>query len=410
MKIRFHSDCDYFAGCENMLANFLNDERMARELEVSFSYRGSTKYEEGLRARVRTKSPLIPLPLVDFYQISSLSNDWPAPLRVLYKILTRLLLVKYWIWLWDFARLFSSFAREKPDVVHINNGGFPGAVSCLAAAPAARLAGVPRVVHMINNLPVPYAGPDRWLDWPLDRIAVNATTKLVTASKFSNDAFARFMALSPDEAAVLPNGIADREITEEPVSVRRRLKIPENRPLIAVVAVLEPRKGHSVLFEALASLKKTLSPFPVTALGGDGTIRAELEEAARALGLADDVLFLGWEKKHFDLFNAADLVVLPSTGFEDFPNVILEAMSLGKPVVATKVGGIAEQIEDGKNGIVVAPGDAPALAKAVCSILKDPAFARGLGTAAAKRFRERFSAQASVARYIEFYKSLPGQK
>ncbi len=407
MRIRFHSDCDYFAGCENMLANFFADERLARECEVSFSYRPTTEYEEGFKSRVPNPPKLTPLDILDFHQVSGLANDWPAPLRILYKALTRVLLVKYWIFLWDFCKIYASLSGQKIDVLHINNGGFPGAVSCLAAGPAARLAGVKRVVHMINNLPVPYRGPDRWLDWPMDHLAADSATLVVTASNDARDAFAQFLGLSQRQTAVLPNGIAARAVTEAPESVRLRLRVAKERPLIAVVAVLEPRKGHAVLFEALAKLKKDgLSPFPVTALGGDGTIRAELEALAKSLDLEGDVLFLGWEKKHFDLFNAADIVALPSTGFEDFPNVILEAMSLSKPVVATQVGGVAEQIENGASGLVVAPGDSDALARALGSLCKDASLREELGKAASIRFQERFTAKASVARYIDLYKSL----
>jgi glycosyltransferase involved in cell wall biosynthesis len=407
IRIRFHSDCDYFGGCENMLANFFSDERLARECELSFSYRASEAYEEGFKARVPRPPRLIPLALLDFHQATGVSNEWPAPLRGLYKSLTRLFLVKYWIALWDGWLLWRSLRAEPVDILQINNGGIPGSVSALAAGIAARLAGVKTVVHVVNNLPVPYDGPDRWLDWPLDRLAARAASKFVTGSEVARRTLLRIFKLDETKAISLANGIAARAVTETPEEVRKRLGIPSGRLLIAVVAVLEERKGHRVLFEALARLKKEgLSPMPVTALGGDGPLRPELEGYCRELGLSGDVLFLGWESRHFNLFNAADVVALPSTGYEDFPNVTIEGMGLGKTVVATRVGGVEEQLRDGESGLLVRPGDVADLARALGQACGDAALRERLGKGASARFQERFTAAASVDRYRTLYRSL----
>jgi L-malate glycosyltransferase len=407
IRIRFHSDCDYFGGCENMLANFFSDERLLREYDVSFSYRASAAYEEGFRARVPRPPRLLPLPLLDFHQATGVANGWPTPLRVLYKSLARLLLFKYWIALWDGWLLWRSLRGERIDILQINNGGLPGSVSALAAGPAARLAGVKTVVHVVNNLPVPYDGPDRWLDWPLDRLAARSASKFVTGSEVARQSLLRVLKLDESTAVSLANGIAARAVTETPEEVRKRLGIPAGRLLTAVVAVLEERKGHRVLFEALARLKKEgLSPFPVTALGGDGPLRPELEAYSRELGLSDDILFLGWESRHFNLFNAADIVALPSTGYEDFPNVTIEAMGLGKTVVATRVGGVEEQLQDGESGLLVRPGDVADLARALGLACRDAALRERLGRSASARFQERFTAAASVERYRTLYRSL----
>lgn len=407
IRVRFHSDCDYFAGCENMLANFFSDEKFLREHEVSFSYRTSPEYEDGFKARVLNPPRLIPLPLLDFHQVSGLANGWPDPFRGLYKALMRVFLVKYWLMLWNVRLLYRSLGAEPIDILHINNGGFPGAASCLAAGIAGRLRNVKKIVHVVNNLPVPYAGPDRWLDWPLDRLAVRCASLFVTASEHGRRALASVLGLDENAAVSAPNGIAAREVTETPEQVRRRLGVAAGRPLIAVVAVLEPRKGHRVLFEALARLKtQGQSPFPVTALGGDGFLRAELEAYSRELGLERDVLFLGWESRHFNLFNAADVVALPSTGYEDFPNVTLEAMGLGKTVVVTAVGGVAEQFEHEVSGLLVPPGDVAGLTAALGRACGDAALRERLGKAAAARFQERFTARASVERYAALYRAL----
>ncbi len=407
IRIRFHSDCDYFAGCENMLANFFADAQFLRDCEISFSYRASTAYEEGLKSRVPILPRLIPLRVIDFHQISGLANRWPAPLRIFYKTLLRVLLIKHWLMLWNVCLLYRSMGGNSIDILHINNGGFPGAVSCLAAGPAARLRNIRAVVHVVNNIPVPYCGLDRWLGWPLDLLAILSASNFVTGSSLARQTLVRILRLDDGNSVSIPNGIAVRAVTETPKEVRRRLHVTAGRLLIAVVAVLEPRKGHRVLLEALARLKmEGLDPMPMTVLGGDGFLRPELEHLCRKLGLSDDVLFLGWEPRHFNLFNAADIVALPSTCYEDFPNVTLEAMSLGKTVVATKVGGVEEQFEDEISGLLVWPGDVADLTRVLGRACRDATLRERLGRAAAARFQERFTALIAVERYLTLYRGL----
>jgi glycosyltransferase involved in cell wall biosynthesis len=173
------------------------------------------------------------------------------------------------------------------------------------------------------------------------------------------------------------------------------------------VAVLEPRKGHRVLLEALERLRKEgLDPLPAVAFAGDGPERPELERLCREKGLAGDVFFLGWESRHFNVFNAADAMALPSVGYEDAPNVIAEAMGLGKPVVVTDVGGIAEIFKDGESGLLTRPGDAADLARNLGKLCRDAGLRERMGRAAAAVFQSRFTAAASVDRYRALYRSL----
>lgn len=406
LRIRYHSDCDYFGGCENMLVNFFCDERLAADYRVSFSYRRSAAYAEGLRSRVARPPDLVPLPVLDFHQVSGLSNDWPPPARVLYKSFLRLLMVKYWLMLFDAAVLYRSLGPEPIDILHVNNGGFPGAVSCLAAGVAGRLRGVKKIVHVVNNMAVPYDGADRWLGRPLDIVAARCVDVFVTGSERARRSLLRVLDLPESRVVSLANGIAPRRVGEEPEAVRGRLGAG-GRPLIAVVAVLEPRKGHRVMLEALRRLKaEGLSPMPLTVFGGDGPLRGELERAAREFGLQDDVRFLGWASDHFSLFNAADIVALPSIGYEDFPNVTIEAMSLGKAVVATRVGGVEEQFVDGDSGLMAVPGNIEDLARVLRKACADPGLRTRLGASARTRFQERFTARAAVDRYLSLYRSL----
>ena len=124
------------------------------------------------------------------------------------------------------------------------------------------------------------------------------------------------------------------------------------------------------------------------------------------LRLGENVLFLENEKNIFDIINILDVFILPSIEYEDFPNVILEAMSLGKSVIGTDIAGIPEQIEDGVNGFVVAPRDVNALSEAILTLIKNENKRKRMGKKSLERFDRLFSYDKIVSNYIRFYKEL----
>jgi L-malate glycosyltransferase len=177
--------------------------------------------------------------------------------------------------------------------------------------------------------------------------------------------------------------------------------------MVLQVANFERRKGQRYLLEAVALLKAAgTQPPPFAVLEGDGPDEPAIRAAVRDLGLSGDVSLPGREAHVFDAYAAADVIALPSVANEDFPNVVLECMSLGKPVVASRVAGIPEQIVDGVTGVVVRPGDAEALAAAIGALLEEPELCRRMGEAARERFRQCFTAEKAVAAYAELYRRL----
>lgn len=134
---------------------------------------------------------------------------------------------------------------------------------------------------------------------------------------------------------------------------------------IVCVARLEERKGHGVLLKAIHELHRRGHNVSLTLIG-DGTLRTRLQEQAAQLGLTESVRFAGWASgaQTLDAMRAAALVVLPSYA-EGLPIVLMEAMAIGKPVVATRIAGIPELVEDGRTGWTVEPGDSEALATAI---------------------------------------------
>ena len=169
------------------------------------------------------------------------------------------------------------------------------------------------------------------------------------------------------------------------------------------VARLSREKGHLILFDALKQLHDEGLAFTCT-LVGDGPVRAILEARVAALGLDRQVVFRGSlpPAEVAKSYEAADAVVLASFG-EGIPLVLMEAMSAGRPVVATRVGGIPELVEHGENGYLCAPGNAKDLAAALARLLRHPDRAQELGEAAVKTIAERFNVDASADKHCALF-------
>jgi L-malate glycosyltransferase len=202
--------------------------------------------------------------------------------------------------------------------------------------------------------------------------------------------------------AVVPSGIdVAATATVRPGSVRQALGLPAEAPLAVNVAALSAEKDHDTLLDAAA---RVAGPAPGVhwAIAGDGPLRAHLERRARELGLAGRVHFTGWLDDPLPLMAAATVFVLTSRA-EGLGTVLLDAMALGIPVVATSAGGIPEAV--GEAGLLAPPGDPDAVAGAVVQVVQDPALRARLGAAAAARVRDRDAAGMARA-VLAVYRSV----
>jgi glycosyltransferase involved in cell wall biosynthesis len=406
--IHYHTDCDFFGGSENMIATFLNDEQIHRHFEVSFSYRVSERYETGLRKRIGTRIDGERYPLLSDNALLKLAASAPKLVRAAVRLLNFLLLFRYWAVVWNIFVLYKEWRNRNIALLHINNGGYPGAASCQSAVMAARLAGIDRVVMVVNNIAPPNRYWLKWLDFPLNRAVAKVTTIFVTGSRFAGLALQSVLNLADHQAISLHNGIASRPINETRTETRNRLGLANDITVFGVVALLEFRKGHHVLLEAVAALREVivLDKMPIVLIEGEGAERQALQALAEKLSIGRWIRFVGTERNIFDFMRAVDVMVLPSIASEDFPNVVLEAMSVGKPVIASRIAGTPEQIEDGVTGWLVEPGDSSSLALKMAFFIEEKTRVASMGAQARLRFEENFTARSAVSRYVDLYKSL----
>jgi glycosyltransferase involved in cell wall biosynthesis len=181
------------------------------------------------------------------------------------------------------------------------------------------------------------------------------------------------------------------------------LGISEGAPIVAVIARLEPQKGHRVLLEAWRSVVGSF-PSAVLVCVGAGKLRDELEAYAASRRLSGSVRFVGYQADVADWLALADFTVLPSF-FEGLPLTAVESMAVGRPVVATAVDGTPEVVVDGKTGLLVPPGEVTRLATAVCRLLASPDLAQKLGRTGEQWVRERFDARQQVRNTQRVYET-----
>lgn len=201
---------------------------------------------------------------------------------------------------------------------------------------------------------------------------------------------------------VIPNAVDPGEAeTGTGGDARARFGIADDAVVAGVVGRLSPEKGQLHFVRALDHVRRRI-PRVAGLLVGDGQDLPRLRAEAARLGLADAIVFAGHVREMADVYRAMDLVVLPSES-EGMPNVALEAMIFGKPVVATRVGGVPEVIVDGETGVVVPPGDPRALGEAMIRVLGDGEAAARLGRAGLRRALTQFDPKTRAERILGLY-------
>lgn len=214
------------------------------------------------------------------------------------------------------------------------------------------------------------------------------------------------------KVGLLYNGvdIPDPATPAERRRTRQRLQISEQAVTLVVVANLIPYKGHRDLIEALALIHEAMPrPWSLLVIGRDDGIGGELKDRARALGLPDNIIWLGEQAGVDEFLHASDIFVLPSRE-EGFSNALLEAMAVGVPVIATAVGGNRDAVTDGESGLLVRPGNPSALGGAILKLALDSTLRARLGASARQRVRDCFSLDACVSRYEALYREINEQR
>ncbi|HVS10696.1 MAG TPA: glycosyltransferase family 4 protein [Planctomycetota bacterium] len=301
----------------------------------------------------------------------------------------------------DPRALFRSFAlwrQERWQLVHAH-----GQDASILAAAFSALSGVPVVLtrHVYEE---PGASFRQRRRAALAFVAARRAQAVVAVSHALGEWLERRAGVPRERIAVIPNGVDLRRFAGATPPLHRgalesSLGLAPDAQLVLVPAMLRPGKGHDVLLEAWPEIRER-APRACLLLAGAGELEAELRSAAGRC--PDAVRFLGLRDDLPALLEGCDLVVLPSRS-DAYPTALLEAAAAGRPVVATRAGGAEEIVQHGRTGLLVPPGDAPALANAVAELLGAPERARGFGVAARRLAAERFDLDLQISRTVELW-------
>jgi glycogen(starch) synthase len=235
--------------------------------------------------------------------------------------------------------------------------------------------------------------------------SVEHADAVIVCSGAMRDEVAGLFGTDPDEIAVIPNGIDPAEWTAAD-SARRRVRREFGTPLIVYCGRLEDEKGVQTLIDAIALLRVD-RPDLHAAIVGTGSALQRLKTRVRRRHLQDVVTFTGFipDADMRATVAAADVAVVPSI-YEPFGFVALEAMALGAPLVASRTGGLAEIVVDGRTGWLAVPGYAPDLARILDEVLSAPRVAKARAVAARARVAEEYGWDAIADRTDSVYRSV----
>jgi glycosyltransferase involved in cell wall biosynthesis len=238
----------------------------------------------------------------------------------------------------------------------------------------------------------------------VDRFAGRFVTHYIAVSEANKRYLVEQKHLPQEKITVIRNGSDLRRFRpEEPATsdLRQRLGFGPDDPVLMVVGRLEPQKGHRILLEALPVIRREF-PFVRLVCLGEGSLRDELLNQTRELGIEDALRFIGFQSNVVEWLRLADLTVLPSF-YEGLPLVAIESLATGRPVVATAVDGSAEVVVDGKTGLIVAPGDSTALSAAICRLLRDAKLRERMGQEGRQWVCKHFDEREQIRRTQELY-------
>jgi glycosyltransferase involved in cell wall biosynthesis len=311
---------------------------------------------------------------------------------------SKLLAGKYDLRVWP--RLTCLLDRRRIDVVVTVGAGdkmFWGRL-------AARRVGVPVIISALHST-----------GWPdviglLNRWLTPITDAFIAVAPSHGRFLIERERLPAEKVAVVRNGVDTDRYTPlaNAPAVRRELGIGSSCPVAGIVAALRPEKNHQLFLKMAHRVARDLPEARFLVIG-DGPCREPLEQQCRELGLHRQVMFLGSRSDVPRLLAAMDVFVLTSH-IEANPVSILEAMSTGRPVVATNVGSVSEAVIDGQTGFLAPAGDAAALVERVMKLLLDPTLRRAMGRASRQAVVADWSIESMVSGYERLIEAIFARK
>ena len=300
-------------------------------------------------------------------------------------------------------RLYRLLKREKVRVLHTHL-----IQADICGFLAGKMAGVPVIISTKHN-------PDEFRKrrsipvW-LDGIFANRSDRIIAVSNAVRDFLIKWERISEDKFTVIHNGIDMedfnfREFTSatDITAKKEELGIDSSSQVVGTVGRLDEQKGHKFFLEAIPEILKKVHGVKFLIVG-DGPLQNKLEKLSEKLKISENVIFTGIRRDIPEILAIMDVFVLPSI-FEGFGIVLLEAMAMKKAIVASRIGGIPEIVDDGLTGILIEPANPSEIANSIITLLKNPEKAKQMGDAGSKKVEKIFTADVMAKQIEDVYDS-----
>jgi glycosyltransferase involved in cell wall biosynthesis len=304
---------------------------------------------------------------------------------------------------WYNWKVLNFLRRQRPDIIHCHSNR-----ALLMVGLAARLAGIPTIWYIKGLLANPW----------VDRLCFRLADRVLFQNRVNRDN--RYPHLIQRYAAkirILKNGIDLAAVTaagrRAGPSLARELGLQPDNLNIILLGQVCPRKGADYLLEAMATVQAEMPEVAVYLVGD--TSAAEYQDYLKDLQeliarhRLRNIHFTGWREDCAEILSLMDLLVLPSMD-EGVPKSIIEAMTLGKPVVATRIGGIPELVQEGETGLLVPPRDSANLARAIIALARNKELRQRMGAQAQSIALREYSIQDNIAGMERIYQDLLQEK
>jgi glycosyltransferase involved in cell wall biosynthesis len=262
---------------------------------------------------------------------------------------------------------------------------------------AAKLAGSAHIISTKHNDDdFRTRGPIKMLNQVLGR----QVTHIITISNWLHEFASTVELIPPEKLTTIFYGLALPQVSRDRDLVRSQLGCASQDILLGIIARLVEQKGHRYLLDAFARALQEYQNLRLLIVGS-GELEEKLKQQVKEAQLTNRVMFTGYQADVYDLLNAFDIFIHPSL-WEGFGLSVLEAMAMGKPVIATQVSAIPELVEDGVTGFLVQPRDTAALSAMILKLARDPSLQKQLG----EKGRERWKTFFSVERMVQATKTV----
>ena len=289
---------------------------------------------------------------------------------------------------------------ENLDLLHVHYA-IPHSISAILARESLRPNRRLPVITTLHGTDITLVGADRSY-LPITRYGIVQSDGVTAISHYLKDATKEIFQF--DDIRVIPNFVCGSDYSRHPVNELRQALAPNGESLLVHVSNFRPVKRPLDCVEIFARVLKEISQVRLVMVG-DGSERMNVEHRARCLGIYEKCTFVGKQPNIVDYLSAADVLLLPSEQ-ESFGLAALEAMACEVPVIASRVGGIPEVVNDGETGFLSEVGDVDKMGRDAVRLLADTELRRTMGTRARELALERYRTDIVIPQYIEFYESV----